>query len=223
MEKFKLFRYSLLAGLMIAIGGAVNLSVDNKVVGAFLFSIGLFTVVNQQFALFTGRVGDFKLKQPAFLIDLLIIWIGNFAATVGVGYLLRVTRVASTLSAKAETLSQAKLNDNPLSIFVLAIFCGIIMYIAVACFRSTENPIGKYAGVFIGVPVFILCGFEHCVANMFYFSIANAWTWKTFLWLLIMTAGNAVGGLLIPVIKCNIPYKKKKRISVQDEKDNHSK
>ena len=144
MEKFKLFRYSLLAGLMIAIGGTVNLSVENKVVGAFLFSIGLFTVVNQQFALFTGRVGDFKLKQPAFLIDLLIIWMGNFAATVGVGYLLRVTRVASTLSAKAETLSQAKLNDNPLSIFVLAIFCGIIMYEAVACFRSTENPIGKY-------------------------------------------------------------------------------
>ena len=210
MEKFKLFRYSLLAGLMIAIGGTVNLSVENKVVGAFLFSIGLFTVVNQQFALFTGRVGDFKLKQPAFLIDLLIIWMGNFAATVGVGYLLRVTRVASTLSAKAETLSQAKLNDNPLSIFV-------------ACFRSTENPIGKYAGVFIGVPVFILCGFEHCVANMFYFSIANAWTWKTFLWLLIMTAGNAVGGLLIPVIKCNISYKKEKRISVQDKKDNHSK
>ena len=69
MEKFKLFRYSLLAGLMIAIGGTVNLSVENKVVGAFLFSIGLFTVVNQQFALFTGRVGDFKLKQPAFLID----------------------------------------------------------------------------------------------------------------------------------------------------------
>ena len=80
MEKFKLFRYSLLAGLMIAIGGTVNLSVENKVVGAFLFSIGLFTVVNQQFALFTGRVGDFKLKQPAFLIDLLIIWMGIFAA-----------------------------------------------------------------------------------------------------------------------------------------------
>ena len=137
MEKFKLFRYSLLAGLMIAIGGTVNLSVENKVVGAFLFSIGLFTVVNQQFALFTGRVGDFKLKQPAFLIDLLIIWMGNFAATVGVGYLLRVTRVASTLSAKAETLSQAKLNYNPLIILVLAIVFGIIMYISVAFCLST--------------------------------------------------------------------------------------
>ncbi len=108
MEKFKLFRYSLLAGLMIAIGGTVNLSVENKVVGAFLFSIGLFTVVNQQFALFTGRVGDFKLKQPAFLIDLLIIWMGNFAATVGVGYLLRVTRVASTLSAKSRNPQSGK-------------------------------------------------------------------------------------------------------------------
>lgn len=208
MEKFKLLRHALLAGLMISIGGAVFLSVDNKVVGAFLFSIGLFVVLNQQFALFTGRVGDFRLKKPAFLIDLFVIWIGNFAATAGAGYLLRVTRVADALSTKAETLCQAKLNDNPLSIFVLAIFCGIIMYVAVACFRSTENPIGKYAGVFIGVPVFILCGFEHCIANMFYFSIANAWSWKTFLWLLIMTAGNAVGGLLIPVVRCNIPSKK---------------
>jgi len=150
MEKFKLFRYSLLAGLMIAIGGTVNLSVENKVVGAFLFSIGLFTVVNQQFALFTGRVGDFKLKQPAFLIDLLIIWMGNFAATVGVGYLLRVTRVASTLSAKAETLSQAKLNDNPLSIFVLAIFCGIIMYVAVSAVQKI--PLASMRGYSLECP-----------------------------------------------------------------------
>ncbi len=208
MEKFKLWRDSLMAGLMIAIGGTVFLSVDNKVVGAFFFSIGLFTVVNQQFALFTGRVGDFKLKQPGFLIDLLIIWLGNFAATAGVGYLLRVTRYASALSAKAEIIWQAKLNDNPLSIFILSIFCGILMYVAVTCFRSTEHAIGKYAGVFIGVPVFILCGFEHCIANMFYFSMANMWSWKTFLWLLIMTAGNSVGGLFIPIIKCRISTSK---------------
>jgi len=55
---------------------------------------------------------------------------------------------------------------------------------------------------------------------MFYFSIANAWTWKTFLWLLIMTAGNAVGGLLIPVIKCNISYKKEKRITIPSNGSN---
>lgn len=64
---------------------------------------------------------------------------------------------------------------------------------------------------------------EHCVANYVLFFYANAWTWKTFLWLLIMTAGNAVGGLLIPVIKCNIPCRKKKTISEQDEKNNLSK
>ena len=75
------------------------------------------------------------------------------------------------------------------------------MYVAVACFRSTENPIGKYAGVFIGVPVFILCGFEHCVANMFYFTLAEAWSVKAAGYLLIMTLGNSLGGMLVPAVK----------------------
>ena len=49
--------------------------------------------------------------------------------------------------------------------------------------------------------VFILCGFEHCVANMYYFSIAGAWSMKTLGYVLVMTLGNSVGGVLIPLLR----------------------
>ena len=51
--------------------------------------------------------------------------------------------------------------------------------------------------IVLGITVFILASFEHCVANMFYFSIANMWTWKTVLYVLVMIAGNSVGSILL--------------------------
>ena len=103
----------------------------------------------------------------------------------------------SNISARALTMSNAKLGDNLLSIFVLAMFCGVLMYIAVNNYKKAQNEIGKYIGIFMCVMVFILCGFEHCVANMYYFTVASAWSLKTFLYLLIMILGNSVGSILI--------------------------
>ena len=71
------------------------------------------------------------------------------------------------------------------------------MYVAVDGFKEKGNPLI----LFLCVSVFILSGFEHCVANMFYFAMAGAWSAKTVLYLLIMTLGNSVGGMLIPAIK----------------------
>lgn len=71
--------------------------------------------------------------------------------------------------------------------------------IAVDGFKNNPHELGKYLALFFGVMVFILCGFEHCVANMYYFSIAGMWNGKALLWLLVMTAGNAVGGVIFPL------------------------
>ena len=49
--------------------------------------------------------------------------------------------------------------------------------------------------------VFILCGFEHCVANMYYFSVAGMWSGKALVYLLVMTLGNSVGGILFPLVR----------------------
>ena len=73
------------------------------------------------------------------------------------------------------------------------------MYLAVNGYKVVKDPLGKYLSVFLGVIVFILCGFEHSVANMYYFSVAFIINGKSLLYLLIMILGNAVGGVIFPL------------------------
>jgi formate/nitrite transporter FocA (FNT family) len=193
------FLYAVFAGMSIALGGVVFLSLDNKVLGALFFTVGLFTVCVNGFNLFTGKVGYLFENKPTYLLFLLNVWLGNLLGTFLVANLLRLTRIGAALNEKAAALCATKLADSPLSIFVLAIFCNILMYIAVDGFKNNPHEFGKYLGLFFGVSVFILCGFEHCVANMFYFSMAGVWDLHTFVWLLIMTAGNMVGGVVLPL------------------------
>ena len=68
-------------------------------------------------------------------------------------------------------------------------------------YRSNPHELGKYLALFFGVCVFILCGFEHCVANMYYFTMGGAWSGRAILYLLVMTLGNAVGGVIGPVTR----------------------
>ena len=200
------FIKSVLAGIMIGIGGTIYLSIDNKVVGASLFGIGLFMIVIYGFNLYTGKIGylvdNFNFKYIKMLV---ITLIGNFIGTFLVGYILKFTRIYSLIHDKAKLLVNVKLDDSLISILILAFFCGILMYLAVNTYKENKD-ISKYLGVFLGVIVFILCGFEHCIANMYYFSVANIWNLNTLLYLLIMILGNSLGGMLIPL--CNKVIKK---------------
>lgn len=190
---------SILAGILIGIGGTVLLSLENIVVGSFLFAIGLFVIVTKELNLYTGKIGYIFNNKVHYLIEVLITLIGNFIGTFFCGFVLRYTRLASTLTYKAQNICTVKLNDNILSIFILSIFCGILMYIAVNGYKVMKDNFGKYAGVFLGVAIFILCGFEHCIANMYYFTIANMWSIKAFEYLGIMILGNSIGGVIFPL------------------------
>ena len=98
-------------------------------------------------------------------------------------------------------MCEIKLADDLLSIFFLAFFCGMLMFIAADGYKTIKNPVGQICVVFLPVVVFILSGFEHCIANMFYFTIAEAWSFKALGYLMIMTLGNAVGGMFIPLVR----------------------
>ena len=195
-DNLKILVRAILAGVMISIGGTIYLALDNKMLGAFLFSIGLFAICANGFNLYTGKIGYVIDNKPKYLIELLFTLIGNLIGTVGCGYLLFLSRQGDKLRSTAQAISTIKLNDNLLSIFILSIFCGIIMYLAVDLYKKLTD-FGKYMGIFMGITVFILAGFEHCVANMYYFSAANMWTWKTVLYVLVMIAGNSVGSILL--------------------------
>ena len=193
---------SFLAGIMIAIGGTVFLSIENKVIGASLFSIGLFGVLIYNLNLYTGKIG--YLITNLNLKELIITLIGNFIGACSVGFILRYTRIYDKIYEKSLILANAKLNDNILSIFILSIFCGLLMYYAVNGFKK-QTDFGKYLVVYLGVAVFILCGFEHCIANMYYFSVADIWSLKTLGYTGIMVLGNSIGSFIIPL--CNLVIK----------------
>ncbi|MEF2662934.1 MAG: formate/nitrite transporter family protein [Bacilli bacterium] len=201
----KILFKSFLAGIMIAIGGTVFLSIENKVIGASLFSIGLFGVLIYNLNLYTGKIGylitNFNLK---YIKELIITLIGNFIGACSVGFILRYTRIYDKIYEKSLMLVNTKLNDNILSIFILSIFCGLLMYYAVNGFKK-QTDFGKYLVVYLGVAVFILCGFEHCIANMYYFSVADIWSLKTLGYTGIMVLGNSIGSFIIPL--CNLVIK----------------
>jgi len=190
---------SILAGIMIGIGGTIFLSLENKIAGATLFAIGLFIIVTKGLNLYTGKIGYLFDNGIKYIVELAITLVGNFIGTFAVGYSLQFTRIAGSLATKAQQICLIKLNDTIQSILILSIFCGILMYLAVNGYKTMKDSFGKYAGVFLGVIVFILCGFEHCIANMYYFTIANMWNLNTFGYLGIMILGNSIGGVIFPL------------------------
>ena len=109
------------AGVMIGIGGIVYLSLDNKIAGSFFFSIGLLTICMYGMNLYTGKIGYILINKKDYLIELLLSLVGNLIGTFTVGKMMLYTRFA-TLQEKALILSNQKLDDSLISIFILSIF-----------------------------------------------------------------------------------------------------
>lgn len=195
------------AGLMIVIGCAVYLACESKVVGAVLFAVALLTICLKGYSLFTGKVGYLpeSHKKEDFSV-LLLGLLGNAIATCGIGYVLGLAM--PNLQALATLSYKAKLTQEWYQTLVRAVFCGVLMYVAVSIYK--EN--GKLAGIFFAVPTFILSGFEHSIANMGYFGISGQVSLEAFVFILIVILGNAVGGMLLPLItgKLNIKTKESK-------------
>ena len=198
---FNVFISAILAGFSIGLGGLVFLSVESKTLGAALFTIGLFTICTSGFHLYTGKICYALQNGKEYLLNLPVIWIGNLAGTGTAAFFAGMTRNGSMLSEKAAALCQTKVNDDLLSLFFLGIICNCCIYIAVEGFRSIRQDVGKYLALFFGVMVFILAGTEHCVADMFYFWIGKAWSGRAVISILVITAGNSVGGLFIPLLR----------------------
>ncbi len=193
----KIFLSGIGAGLLIAVGGFVYLSCKeaNQFLAAFLFSIGLSSIIAFGLYLFTGKIGYVFENKKGYVLDLAVCYLGNVLGAVPAGYLLTLTRF--DLSSVAAVLASAKLTDNPLSVFILSCFCGMMIFIAVEVQKSNAHPVWKLFGTVMPVMVFILSGFEHCIANMFYFSYANVWSIKTVLYVLITTVGNGLGSIVL--------------------------
>lgn len=195
MKPFKILISAILAGFCIGLGGMLFLAIDNKVIGASLFSTGLFIICTKGYHLFTGKVCYAFQNDRSYAISLLLIWVGNLIGTAGTAAIIRLSRAAG-LAEKAASICEVKAGDSYLSLFLLGILCNIFIFIAVDGFKNNTHEIAKYAAIYLGVVGFILCGAEHCVADMFYYHVAGAWSPDMMIRMLVITAGNAAGGVL---------------------------
>ena len=200
MKQLKIFAAAVLAGACVALGGTVFLSLESKVLGALFFIVGLFTICTFGLNLFTGKVCYVFDNRADYALALPVIWVGNLAGTWLVAFLGGLTRMGPALTARAIELCRDKLSDGFLSLLILGALCNVLIYIAVEGFRSTPHSAGKYLSLFFGVMVFILCGFEHCIADMYYFSMAGVWSGDVLLRVLTITLGNALGGIAFRLV-----------------------
>ena len=200
MKALKVFLSGILAGFSIGLGGVAFLSLDNKVIGAAVFTVGLFTVCTMGFNLYTGKICYVFDNDAAYAKSLPLMWLGNLCGAGLTAFFVAMTRNAG-ISEKAAALCQTKLDDSLVSLFFLGLLCDIFIYIAVEGYKNNPHEVGKYLSLFFGVMGFILCGTEHCVADMFYFWMAGAWSAQAVLRILVITLGNSVGGVLLPVCR----------------------
>lgn len=206
MKSIKTLILATAAGFFIGIGGTVSLMQDNKIAGAFLFSVGLLSILVFKFNLFTGMVGylleNLANRKFAYLFTLLLVWLGNAAGATLCALCVRLTGLSEKVVPKCETNVQAKLGNTWYSLLILGFFCGILMFVAVDTYKKNieKKDFLCVIAVFMGVMVFILAGFEHSVADMFYFALTGHFL-DTLPALLLITLGNALGGNFIPLVQ----------------------
>lgn len=193
----KNFVNGVLAGILISIGGGVFLSCENKVVGSVLFAVALLCVCYLGYNLFTGKICYMADKHDKDAFSLLLLGLlGNLVGTVAGGYLLRYAVPA--IGEAAFTLCSGKLENQVfLQTLIRGVFCGMLIYLPVEIFK-TKNSI---SGIIFCIPVFILSGYEHSIADMFYFAASGIVSLQAFGFILTVILGNTLGGLLIPVLK----------------------
>ena len=160
----KLFRSSIFAGIAIGTAGFGFLAAGlqtayGSLAGAVLCSFGLLTVVGYKLKLYTGTAGFISRTEVG---DLFLILLGNIVGCLCVSLLARVSPL--DIQAAAQKVLQLRLDTGALKCGLLAIGCGFIMTTAVNFARK-----GQYLPLLFGVPLFIVCGFPHCVADAFYF------------------------------------------------------
>ena len=178
----ELIHKSIAAAIMIGLGDYVLLKIGNPL-GPFMFAFGLLCVCVMGANLFTGKCG-FLIEDKIKPLHLLVILLVNLLAGYLFGLLFSVADVSIIAAAQEKATSW----HFDWSFFIRSILCGVIMYLAVAIYRK-----GSKLGILFGVPLFILCGFQHCIANIITLGVAQTFSWT----IIPCILGNFIGSLAV--------------------------
>lgn len=179
-------RQSFFAGILIGLGAFGFLALGGGIPGAVIFAFGLIGVVLSGTPLYTGRAGVMKLKETP---SLLLIWLFNVLACVLIGLMVKGINGDGKVVQYAQDVVAGRFQQGFGGSFLRAIGCGLIIDIACWMYRSTKNILP----VLFGVPLFILCGFYHSIADVVYLVAAFEWHPEILWYYPAIFLGNYVG------------------------------
>lgn len=212
MAKRELTIFILMAicsGLMIGIGGSASLFAANlygtwgKLIGAILFSFGIFEIVTYEMRLFTGMVASIPTMGVKNMWKLPVCFVGNVIGVAFIALLVYFTPLADIVILQSKTLVAAKLGAERWAISSLcsSILCGALITLSVWSVKyCPKKGLGATLGVTFPIIIFAFCGFDHSVANVLYFLFNESFSWKILGYEALCILGNILGGIILPCI-----------------------
>lgn len=203
----KLLRSSIFAGIYIGTAGfgflasGIQSETYGSLVGAVLFSLGLLAVVGYKLKLYTGTAGFIRKNEVG---ELFLILLGNIVGCLCIGMLARVSPM--DIQGAAQRILELRLKTGPVRCGLLGITCGLLMTTAVTFARQKH-----YLPLLFAVPLFIVCGFTHCVADAFYYlcvpvSFLKAHALEVIAVYLSIVLGNLIGCNLYRIVLAKDQY-----------------
>lgn len=225
-----------IAGVLATIAGSAYSDMQSTLIKASVFPIGLVLVTLAGSELFTGNCllvapllqGEIKVTKT--LKNLGITYAGNLVGSILIALIAVYSGALDQVAASVVSAAVTKCNFGFGKSFLLAIPCNILVCLAVWISMSSKSAAGKILAVYMPIFAFVVCGFEHSVANMYYFSAALFSASKHGITgynvgtaivnnLIPVTLGNVVGGVVFVAIPYWLVYLKKSK----KEKENDSK
>lgn len=190
---------ALSAGIAVALGSYAYIATESRYLGGFLFSFGMLVVCIFQLPLYTGRISYVGKGGPRPR-DFLTMLPMNILGAVLVGLLSYPVKGG----ADVQLIVQDKLNQPFLQNFMTAMLCGAVIFCIVHIFRHSKDPVGRYLGILLGVPVFVISRMENSIPDVFYVTAAlkqyGYFELRSLPFLLTVLVGNGLGGWLLHAI-----------------------
>ncbi len=224
----ELFIFGILAGIYIAFGangatfvlsgGTLDAGLAMFLAGS-VFSVGLMLVLMPGSELFTGNILmtiGFIYRKYAFtkvLRNWFLVYFGNFLGAIFIAWLVLNSGLLgyigdlNSIGTTAVNIAGAKLQLGFVEALCRGILCNMLVCLAVIMCIASRTAIGKIFGIYFPIMLFVVCGYEHSVANMYFLPIGLMMEGKFFSHFFIMfnnlipvTIGNIIGGLLIVLL-----------------------
>lgn len=193
------FLRSLAAGIAIGLGAYAYTATHSRYLGGFLFSFGMFAVCAFSLPLYTGQIsylgrGDVKAHHFLSMLP------ANILGAILVGLLSSPVEGGSDV----REIVLGKLSQPVYQSFFTAVLCGAVIFLIVDAFRRGKDPVGRWLGVILGVPVFVISRLENSIPNIFFIAAAykqfGLLDDRSIMFMLLTLLGNGAGAMLLHLL-----------------------